>query len=383
MPTLGVHSEVGTLRTVLVCRPGPGPPAAHAGQPRRSAVRRRALGARSAEGPLRLRAEDARARRRGARAARSAGRDARRSAGARVGARPAHHGERRRAGPGARSCARGSTRCRRAKLAEHLIGGIADSRPAEDASSRAMLVGRVRRHRLHHPAGAEHAVSARPVVLDLQRRHRQPDVLAGAQAGDAAAARGLQVPPALQGRGLHDLVGRLRRLLRRGHASRAATSCRSARASSSSAWASARRGRPSSRSPPQLFKHKAATRVIGCLMPKSRAAMHLDTVFTFCDRDLVHGVPRGRRSGPLLQRPAGRQGRRRGPRRQRASVRRGQGRARPEDAARRRNRRQRLGGAARAVGRRQQRRRARRPASSSATTATSTRTRCCARPASR
>src|SRR5438046_7934985 len=36
----------------------------------------------------------------------------------------------------------------------------------------------------------------------------------------------------------------------------------------------------------ELFKHQAATRVIGCLMPKSRAAMHLDTVFTFCDRDL-------------------------------------------------------------------------------------------------
>jgi len=36
----------------------------------------------------------------------------------------------------------------------------------------------------------------------------------------------------------------------------------------------------------QLFKQKAATRVIGCLMPKSRAAMHLDTVFTFCDRDV-------------------------------------------------------------------------------------------------
>jgi arginine deiminase len=35
-----------------------------------------------------------------------------------------------------------------------------------------------------------------------------------------------------------------------------------------------------------LFKAKAATRVIGCLMPKSRAAMHLDTVFTFCDRDV-------------------------------------------------------------------------------------------------
>jgi len=36
----------------------------------------------------------------------------------------------------------------------------------------------------------------------------------------------------------------------------------------------------------ELFKHNAATRVIGCLMPKSRAAMHLDTVFSFCDRDL-------------------------------------------------------------------------------------------------
>jgi arginine deiminase len=36
-----------------------------------------------------------------------------------------------------------------------------------------------------------------------------------------------------------------------------------------------------------LFKAKAATRVVGCLMPKSRAAMHLDTVFSFCDRDVV------------------------------------------------------------------------------------------------
>jgi len=36
-----------------------------------------------------------------------------------------------------------------------------------------------------------------------------------------------------------------------------------------------------------LFKNKAATRVIACLMPKSRAAMHLDTVFTFCDRNVV------------------------------------------------------------------------------------------------
>jgi arginine deiminase len=37
----------------------------------------------------------------------------------------------------------------------------------------------------------------------------------------------------------------------------------------------------------ELFRGKAATRVIACLMPKSRAAMHLDTVFSFCDRDAV------------------------------------------------------------------------------------------------
>jgi arginine deiminase len=37
----------------------------------------------------------------------------------------------------------------------------------------------------------------------------------------------------------------------------------------------------------ELFRHGAATRVIACQMPKSRAAMHLDTVFTFLDHDAV------------------------------------------------------------------------------------------------
>ena len=36
-----------------------------------------------------------------------------------------------------------------------------------------------------------------------------------------------------------------------------------------------------------LFEHQAAKRVVACVMPKSRAAMHLDTVFTFCDRNVV------------------------------------------------------------------------------------------------
>ncbi len=36
-----------------------------------------------------------------------------------------------------------------------------------------------------------------------------------------------------------------------------------------------------------LFAAGAATRVIACQFPRARSAMHLDTVFTFCDRDLV------------------------------------------------------------------------------------------------
>ena len=40
-----------------------------------------------------------------------------------------------------------------------------------------------------------------------------------------------------------------------------------------------------------LFKNKAAERVIVAVLPKARSAMHLDTVFTFCDRDLVNIFP--------------------------------------------------------------------------------------------
>ena len=36
-----------------------------------------------------------------------------------------------------------------------------------------------------------------------------------------------------------------------------------------------------------LFKQGAAERVIAAKMPHDRASMHLDTIFTFCDRDLV------------------------------------------------------------------------------------------------
>ena len=40
-----------------------------------------------------------------------------------------------------------------------------------------------------------------------------------------------------------------------------------------------------------LFAQGAATQVLAAQMPKSRGAMHLDTVFTFCDVDLVTYFP--------------------------------------------------------------------------------------------
>ena len=41
----------------------------------------------------------------------------------------------------------------------------------------------------------------------------------------------------------------------------------------------------------ELFARGGAEHVIAAAMPKDRAAMHLDTVFTFCDRDLVNVFP--------------------------------------------------------------------------------------------
>ncbi|MDT5369533.1 MAG: arginine deiminase, partial [Mycobacterium sp.] len=41
----------------------------------------------------------------------------------------------------------------------------------------------------------------------------------------------------------------------------------------------------------RLFAEEAASQVIVAGMPKIRAAMHLDTVFTFADRDVVTIYP--------------------------------------------------------------------------------------------
>jgi arginine deiminase len=59
----------------------------------------------------------------------------------------------------------------------------------------------------------------------------------------------------------------------------------------------------------ELFKHKGANRVIAAKMPRDRASMHLDTIFTFCDRDLVTIYePVVNRIQPISYRPGAKEG---------------------------------------------------------------------------
>ena len=107
-----------------------------------------------------------------------------------------------------------------------------------------------------------------------------------------------------------------------------------------------------------LFEKGAADRVIAAGMTRDRAHMHLDTVFTFLDRDCVTMFPKVVDSITAYSvRPGDKEGEldvAQG----RLVPRRDQGRARAQGAARHRDRRRRVAGRARAVGRRQQRRRA-------------------------
>ena len=238
---------------------------------------------------------------------------------------------------------------------------------------------------VHPAADTEHPVPARPVLLDLRRRHLQPDVLAGAQAGNAAAARRLQVPSAVQGR----------QTSRSGGAtptspSRAATLeggdvmpigkgvvliGMGERTTRQAVGQVARRAVPQQGG-------DARHRLPDAEEPRGDASRH--RVHASATAISCTVVPRGRRSDPLLQhRTARRQRRRRGARGQQAAARRRPGGARPEDAARRRQpaatpaRPSASSGTTATTSSRSS------PASSSATTATPIPTRCCARPGSR
>ena len=98
-------------------------------------------------------------------------------------------------------------------LAKHLIGGLTvgemdlDFGEAQEVSlGAAALDDRPMAGVLRAAAGAELAVHARFVVLDLQRRLGQPDVLAGPAPGIAQPAGDLPLPPDVPGRQLRVLV---------------------------------------------------------------------------------------------------------------------------------------------------------------------------------
>ncbi len=104
-----------------------------------------------------------------------------------------------------------------------------------------------------------------------------------------------------------------------------------------------------------LFKKGAAERVIVAAMPKIRAAMHLDTVFTFADRDcvlLAPGLPG--QDHHVFVSPEQSSERCRIPQRKEAVRRRRRAGAGLQEAARGRGRRQRLPARAHAMGQRRE-----------------------------
>ena len=113
-------------------------------------------------------------------------------------------------------------------------------------------------------------------------------------------------------------------------------------------------------SPQNMFAAGAARLVIGAQMPRERAAMHLDTVFTFCDRDVVTiyepvvdadpADPLHARTATAASRPRSRSARSSTRSRTRSGI---------DGPEARHDRRRRVRGRAQPVGRRQQRRRAR------------------------
>ena len=93
------------------------------------------------------------------------------------------------------------------ELAQLLIGGIPFHEvPREVAGPFTAAFGETS-HTGFVTAAAQHPVHARQLVMDLQRCHAEPDVLAGPPPGDTADHRGVQVPSGLRRRGLPGLAG--------------------------------------------------------------------------------------------------------------------------------------------------------------------------------
>ena len=133
--TYGVHSEVGRLRKVLVCAPGPRAPPAHAEQQRRAALRRRDVGRERPARPRRLRQQADPARRRGRRAARRCSPRRCRSPVPATGCWTARSSPTRSGSAWSTAPGPTSSRSHRAQLAEFLIGGLATNDLPDDFRS--------------------------------------------------------------------------------------------------------------------------------------------------------------------------------------------------------------------------------------------------------
>ena len=118
----------------------------------------------------------------------------------------------------------------------------------------------------------------------------QPDVLAGAPSRGGQSRRGLPFPSALP-RAASRPGGMAPTARPASPRSKAATSCRSANGIVLIGMGERTTPQAVATLAARLFAKGAAERVIAALMPRDRSFMHLDTIFTFCDRDLVTVYP--------------------------------------------------------------------------------------------
>ena len=180
----------GSLRQVIVHRPGLELRRLTPAQLRRAALRRRPLGQAGPRGARRLRRRAARSGRRGPPLRRAAGRDARRCR------RPAPGVLDRRLHRPTTSAPASSTRCGTSStiadpddLATHLIGGITVARARPPAGARACVAARSTDDDFVLAPAAQPPLPPRHLLLGLRRRVDQPDGEAGPPAGDRSTSR--------------------------------------------------------------------------------------------------------------------------------------------------------------------------------------------------
>ena len=237
--------------------------------------------------------------------------------------------------------------------------GQAWRRQHRRGTDRPALIGRLRHgsRRLHPAPAAQQLLHARSLGLAVRRRRRQPHVLARPPARGPQRRDRLSIPPRFKDSGIEFWYSREQEGESFGRASSEGGDIMPIGNRTALIGMSERTtGQMIEKIARSLFDANAADRVIAAGMTRDRAHMHLDTVFTFLDRDCVTLFPSVVHSITAYSvRPSDIEGE--------LDVRReglvpgsGPGRTRDQEAARHRNRRRQMAGRTGAVGRRQQRR---------------------------